>query len=324
MLEADGGAAGDPIKASQAAGGTVNSASTSTGYSTGVWTHAAAVFATTTSRTAYINGGSSGTSTSTRNNPSGLDSVSIGRLGYSTPINYLNGRTAEVGVWNVELTATEIATLAKGVSPLLVRADALVSYWPIVGRTSPEIDLMGAHPLTLTGTVQVDHPPMRYPGRVHVVPAASGPAQGSGTGTAATAGDGEGYALHYGNGAASAASGGAGTGYDLHYGSGEGTAASGGAGEGEAPATGAAAEGSGVGTAATGGAGEGYALHSGSGAGTATTGGYGDGFALSEAGGNAEASGGLDMWTEADEMDEVLSLLVSVQAIQRVAFHAFR
>lgn len=175
MLEADGGAAGDPIKASQAAGGTVNSASTSTGYSTGVWTHAAAVFATTTSRTAYINGGSSGTSTSTRNNPSGLDSVSIGRLGYSTPINYLNGRTAEVGVWNAELTATEIATLAKGVSPLLVRADALVSYWPIVGRTSPEIDLMGAHPLTLTGTVQVDHPPMRYPGRVHVVKTAAAP-----------------------------------------------------------------------------------------------------------------------------------------------------
>lgn len=140
----------------------------------------------------------------------------------------------------------------------------------------------------------------------HQESAGTAPAEGSGTGSAATGGAGEGYNLHYGNGTGSAAAGGAGTGYDLHYGSGAGTAASGGAGEGSAPVAGAPAQGSGVGTATSGGAGEGRALHYGYGTGSAVSGGAGHG----PASGAAETLGGrgsrglLDMPTDGLSTDD--------------------
>jgi len=42
-----------------------------------------------------------------------------------------DGLVAEVAVWNVVLDDSEIAALAQGVSPLLIRSTALVEYWPV-------------------------------------------------------------------------------------------------------------------------------------------------------------------------------------------------
>ena len=71
----------------------------------------------------------------------------------------MNGRIAEAAVWNTDLTADEIASLgADRVSPLLIRPDNLIAYWPIIGRTSPEINLMGSGNLTLGGSpATADH-----------------------------------------------------------------------------------------------------------------------------------------------------------------------
>lgn len=72
---------------------------------------------------------------------------------------------AEWAVWDVALTAAEVASLSKGFAPSLIRPGSLVNYWPIIGRYSPEIDVMGGGGLTLTGTSAAAHPRVIYPRR---------------------------------------------------------------------------------------------------------------------------------------------------------------
>ncbi len=43
-----------------------------------------------------------------------------------------DGRIAEVAIWDVILTADEAAILSKGYSPLFVRPQNLVAYWPLI------------------------------------------------------------------------------------------------------------------------------------------------------------------------------------------------
>lgn len=198
----------------------------------------------------------------------------LGRVNNSGSF-YFDGRMAEPAIWDDALSADEVAALAKRYAPDRIRPANLAFYDNLI-RDLRDI-VTGTVPSSSTAVI--DHPPVIRRRRAQIlvpmVAGGGGPAEGSGTGTAATGGEGEGYAEHSGSGTGTAASSGAGVGYAAHSGSGTGTAASGGAGEGEAPT--GAAEGSGVGTAASGGAGEGYGLHYGSGTGTATTGGAGDG-----------------------------------------------
>jgi hypothetical protein len=54
-------------------------------------------------------------------------------VGDGTPLSELqDGRTAEVGIWNAALTAAEIASLAKGMTPDKIRPQSLVFYAPLV------------------------------------------------------------------------------------------------------------------------------------------------------------------------------------------------
>lgn len=167
FLAASGNAGGDPIRAyTRDAVSNVVAASTAA-YTANVWQHAAAVYAATNSRVAYLNGGNSGTET-TIAVPVGPNRTSIGRVGRNVPFAYLDGLVAEVGIWNVALSASEIAALAQRVSPLHVQAANLVGYWPLYGVADPEPDYSGAVlNLTLaggTGTpAQADHAPVQPP-----------------------------------------------------------------------------------------------------------------------------------------------------------------
>lgn len=141
---------------------------TTTGVTVNTWHHCVAVGASASSRTVYIDGGSSGSNTTTIT-PSSLDTTSIGRASWASATKYyLDGLVAEAGLWNVALAATEIGMLADGFSPLMVRPDALVAYWPLIGRFSPEPDRMGAYPLTVTGATQSAHPRIIYPSRAQM------------------------------------------------------------------------------------------------------------------------------------------------------------
>jgi len=74
---------------------------------------------------------------------------------------FFGGSMAEVGIWNVVLTAGEILALAKGCRTASVRPASLVGYWPIWGLASPEPDMSGnANNGTLTGTAKANGPPI--------------------------------------------------------------------------------------------------------------------------------------------------------------------
>lgn len=150
--------------------GTASSASQTAGALTaGTWAHAGAVFASATSRTAYLNGTAATVETTSRI-PAGIDRTEIG-VEYHTSGTLAqpwNGQIAEAAVWDVALTDAEMAALAKGVSPLLVRPTSLVYYWPIIGQYSPEIDLISAGGMTVTGTAVAAHPRVFMPKRSRV------------------------------------------------------------------------------------------------------------------------------------------------------------
>ena len=161
-----GTGAGDPIGAQSLKVGVSNAfAETTTGYSQSTLHHIAGVFASDISRSVYIDGGSKGISTTevvlSVTNPT----AAIGALkptGVAT--DFLDGTAAECGIWNVVLTDAEVAGLALGYSPLLIRPQSLVAYWPLIGRTSPEIDLVGGYDMTLVNApTTAAHPPVMYP-----------------------------------------------------------------------------------------------------------------------------------------------------------------
>src|SRR3990167_536919 len=81
---------------------------------------------------------------------------------------YHDGRVAEVGFWKRILTSDERALLAKGGSPLALPGSRL-AYWPLIGRFSPEIDVVGGFDLTVTGATASPHPRIFYPVRPRAV-----------------------------------------------------------------------------------------------------------------------------------------------------------
>lgn len=144
--------------------GTVNSADTTATVSAATWAHIAGVFASTTSRTAYIDGGNA-VSNGTSNNPSAasFNTTNIGCRYETTRASFWGGALAEAGIWSAALTAAEIASLSRGVSPLSIRPQSLLAYWPLIGRTDPEIDLHGRYEMTVNGAVAADHPRVYMP-----------------------------------------------------------------------------------------------------------------------------------------------------------------
>ena len=133
--------------------------------SNNAWVHAAAVFRTSTSRDAYRDGGNKGSNTAA-NTPLLLDQTFIGMTADNGSLgtNLFSGRIAEPAIWNIALSDDDLADLAKGYWPPMIRPDGLVAYWPLYGRASPEPDIIGAFDMTLNaGPTQVEHPRIIYP-----------------------------------------------------------------------------------------------------------------------------------------------------------------
>lgn len=152
--------------------GETNSVSTITPAS-GEWVHIAGAATSATVRKILVNGGDKGTSAVARS-PNNLDRISIGRMGDSTPSKYMDGRIAEVAVWNTDLTDIEIGILAKGFSPLFIRPQNLVFYAPLI--RDEDLDRVGGLSLTAFNTPTVgEHTRVFYPAPVLVLPTAAGP-----------------------------------------------------------------------------------------------------------------------------------------------------
>jgi hypothetical protein len=126
-----GALAGDPIYADYILSAGIN-AQTTAGYTANTFHHAAATFPNNTTVTAYLDGGNSATSTGSALNPAPTR-INIGARFLSSSAGlFFDGRIAEVGIWNVALTAAEIASLAKGITCNKIRPQNLVFYAPLI------------------------------------------------------------------------------------------------------------------------------------------------------------------------------------------------
>lgn len=158
--------AGGFAQARTTAAGSTASATSSVAWATNRWHHVAGLFNAENSRQVYLDGGGVGTNGSTLV-PAGLTRTTVGRRASVSGTQAFTGRIAEAAIWSVALAAAELLALARGVSPLLVRYDALEAYWRIYGTASPEPDeIANTLPLTVTAATKDEHAPMaRLPKR---------------------------------------------------------------------------------------------------------------------------------------------------------------
>ena len=105
---------------------------TTTNAAAGTWNHAAGVFASIASRTAYLNGVGN-TDTVSIGSAISSPGMLVGARRFNGALGtYYTGLIAEVGIWNTDLTAAEIASLADGMTCDKVRPQNLVFYAPLV------------------------------------------------------------------------------------------------------------------------------------------------------------------------------------------------
>lgn len=131
--------------------------------STGAWQHMAGVKSGTGASAVkvYLNGSQDGADTSNLSIGNTTLHLTIGRMSDSTQFPF-NGLLAELAIWDIDLSALEVAALAKGLCPLMFRRDHLKGYWPLFGIGTNEPDLSGNGAIgTLNGSVaQADHAPV--------------------------------------------------------------------------------------------------------------------------------------------------------------------
>ena len=135
------------------------------------WFHLTGLFIASNNIKLYVNGSLDGTGTANNNIADFADSnqlyIGTGVYGGSTDITTRTweGGLAEVAAYTAELSAGEIAALAKGFSPLLVRPSALVGYWPLGGPYAPTtIAPVGNNTLTANGGASAEsNPKIIYP-----------------------------------------------------------------------------------------------------------------------------------------------------------------
>jgi hypothetical protein len=130
-------------------------------YTVGTWHH---IVWRHSGGTLYLYKDGAEAATATSGNTTDLtNAMSIGGGGFAGSESW-GGDLAEVAAWNVALTVSEIAALARGVSPLSLRygaAGSLTAYLPLWGIHSPEPDFShNRRTGTLTDTTRANHPPV--------------------------------------------------------------------------------------------------------------------------------------------------------------------
>jgi hypothetical protein len=140
--------------------------------STGIWYHVGVTVTFGSNGKVYLNGADDGTTmaggsvattsgtfvSSTGTNHDALGAAFSGTAPISTA-RQLDGRMAEAALWNIELTAADFASLARGFTPDQIRPQNLVAYWPFIGDGTNIRDLRNTKNGTITGSIpRADHP----------------------------------------------------------------------------------------------------------------------------------------------------------------------
>ncbi len=107
------------------------------------WMHVAFVFRTGSGETCrlYINGTQEDSDTNSGAWSFGASRVSWGREHTAASQIVFEGRWAETAWYDTEVSATDIAKLAQGFSPLLVQPVSLVEYWALLRPQTLEVEV---------------------------------------------------------------------------------------------------------------------------------------------------------------------------------------
>lgn len=151
----------DALRAIAASGFSEAQAYASGTFAASGWHTGVAVFASSTSRTCYLDGDTSSTAETTSMTPGTMSQTNLSHL---LTGNLFDGDVCDVAIYNVAWSTADVTQFHNGYSPLFIRPSGLVAYWPIIGRFSPEIDVIGGQAFTLTGSPSVsDHAPVIFP-----------------------------------------------------------------------------------------------------------------------------------------------------------------
>lgn len=167
------------------AGGSASNATSSTTITDTNWHSVVGEITSASARQVWLDNGGNGSSAT---------SLTPGTLTKTTAGAYDNGGTlggnvahelADVAVWSVTLTSDERASLAAGVSPLLIRPDKLEIYLPLMRGGN---DYMGGA-FTVTNATVADHPRVYMPSRAQQLVKTAASTGINGTASITEAGD---------------------------------------------------------------------------------------------------------------------------------------
>lgn len=112
----------------------------------------------------YLDGVDDGSATTTGSFGDEVQQATIGvETSNSGEVEFFVGDLAECAIYGTALAPRDAAQLGAKFSPRLVRPDKLIAHWPLIGRTSPEIDIVNRNNATVTGATVAVHPPIIYP-----------------------------------------------------------------------------------------------------------------------------------------------------------------
>jgi len=130
-------------------------------YTTNAWQHVALVTGSSSSRYCYRSG-TPGSEETTTKAPVLITQTTIGAWKHAVVAYPFDGYVAEVGIWDVALTTDEVAALAGGLEPAMIRRASLQATWRCTPGAAGEADPINSYDLTETGTVaHQTHPPIR-------------------------------------------------------------------------------------------------------------------------------------------------------------------
>lgn len=148
-LSARGDTGGDPVQLITINASTSALANSTGGFTANTWHHACGVSSGPSHRVAYLDGVAGTPNATTITDPVDANLFNIATTkNTGTPLAHFTGSIAEVAVWSIDLNADEVAALAKGVPPILVRPQSLVFWAPLVREA---IELRQGFTLTATG-----------------------------------------------------------------------------------------------------------------------------------------------------------------------------
>ncbi len=160
VIALGGTVGGDPVRYFVRGTKSSQALSTTTGYSVNTWHHICGRTVSQSDHAVFIDGGSKGTGGGNVGNFEN-NRTSIGREGDSSPGSYFSGRIAEVVIWDIALSDSEILYLARRISPLNMRPANIVAYWSLKGIASPEVDWSGnGRNIAVFGPIAADHAPI--------------------------------------------------------------------------------------------------------------------------------------------------------------------